>query len=80
MGVSALKLHSPEKKQANVIKEKRKYQGLFFKLAQSKSSDATESTRYKAEKTVNVVTLDKSKTIDKFMVNTHSIKQRYFDV
>ena len=53
--------------------EKKKYQGLFFKPAQSKSSDTTERTRKEAEKTVNVDTPGKSKTIDKFMVNTHCI-------
>ena len=41
--------------------------------AQSKSSDTTESTRQEAEKTVNRDTPGKSKTIDKFMVNKHSI-------
>ena len=36
------------------------------------SSDTTESTRQEAEKTINVDTPGKSKTIDEFMVNTHS--------
>ena len=73
MGVSALESHTTGKKHTNLVEEKKKYQGLFFKPAQSKSSDTTKSTKQEAEKTVNVNTPGKSKTIDKFMVNTHSI-------
>ena len=62
-----------QKKNINLVEEKKKYQGLFFKPAESKSSGTTESTRQEPEKIVNVDTRGKSKTIDKFMANTHSI-------
>ena len=62
-----------QEKNKCLIKEKKKYQGLFFKLAQSKSSDTTESTSEEAEETVNVGTPGKNKTIDKLMVDTHNI-------
>ena len=62
-----------QEKNINLVEEKKKYRGLFFKPAQSKSSGTTESTRQELEKIVNVDTCGKSKTIDKFMVNTHSI-------
>ena len=64
------------KKTYKFSREEKKYQGLFFKPAQSKSSDTIESTRQEAEKTVNVDTPGKSKTIDEFMVNTHSINAK----
>ena len=73
MGVSALEPHTARKKHTNLVEENKKYQELFVKPAKSKSSVTTESTRQEAEKTVNVDTRGKGKTIDKFMVNTHSI-------
>ena len=73
MGVSALEPHTAQKKHTNLVEENKKYQELFVKPAKSKSSVTTESTRQEAEKTVNVDTPGKGKTIDKFMVNTHSI-------
>ena len=63
-----------EKNIQTQLRRKKKYQGLFFKPTQSKSSDTIESTRQEAEKTANVDTPGKSKTTDKFMMNTHSIK------
>ena len=51
----------------------KKVSRLIFQASIVKSSDTTESTRQEAEKTVNVDTPGKNKTIDEFMVNTHSI-------
>ena len=45
----------------------------IFQASTVQSSDTAESTRQEAEKAVNVDTPGKSKIIDEFMVNTHSI-------
>ena len=78
MGVSALESFAAGKKHINLVEEKKKYLSLFFKPAQSKSSDTTESTKQEVEKTVNVDPTGKSKTIHEFMVNTHSINAGKF--
>ena len=44
-----------KKNHANLVEEKKNYQGLFFKPTQSKSSDKTESTIQEVEKTVKGV-------------------------
>ena len=76
MGVSALESHAAGKKHTNLAEEKKSTKA-YFSSQHSPSHQlqpkVPEKTVEKAEKTVNVDTPGKTKTIDEFMVNTRGI-------